>query len=76
MVKCNLWVILSSSISLTVGNYNVLLFQFIYVISLRHGLIAFFHIDIERYLEASLVPNKLQCLCLVTLGYICVGNCF
>lgn len=63
MVKHNLWVILSSSISLAVGYYSVLLFQFSYVIGLRHGLILRLHIDTERYLEASIVPRKLQCVC-------------
>lgn len=74
MVKCNLWEILSSSISLAVGNYNVLLFHFSYVTSLRHGLISLFHIDIEGYLVASIVPNKLQCVCVCVFGD-CGGVC-
>lgn len=73
MVKCNLWEILSSSISLAVGNYNVLLFHFSYVTGLRHGLISLFHIDIEGYLAASIVPNKLQCVCVFgDCGGVCM----
>lgn len=68
--------ILSSGISLAVGNYNVLLFQFTYVISLRHGLISLFHIDRERYLDPSIGPSKWLCVCLVIVGGIYMGNYF
>lgn len=40
---------------------------------MSHELISLCHIDIERYLEASIVPNKLSC---VYVFSDCVGIVF
>lgn len=64
MVEHNLWVILSSSISLAIGCYSVLLFQLAsYVIGLRHGPNIMITDSTDRYLKINMVPRELQCVC-------------